>query len=223
MSYLLAGAAGVFGASTVAYGPASANEYADVLCRLFLEEVLGGASLGRAALSARQRFVQGQTFLDPTDLKTLVQFDLLGDPSLQPFVVNAAPPHAVPHTSGAHRLSSKSVPQPALSGDVLARRVTLRALGDALSLSTTASNETARSRPGLTHTRLGDLLGESVPGSVHIRTFDSTHGAGAALAKGLRPTTHVAFVPPTRGRPKAVVVVREHPGGEPTVRVAVPR
>jgi hypothetical protein len=39
----------------------------------------------------------------------------------------------------------------------------------------------------------------------------------------LRPTTHVAFVPATRGRPKAVVVVREHPGGEPTVRVAVPR
>jgi hypothetical protein len=67
---------------------------------------------------------------------------------------------------------------------------------------------------------------------VRIRTFDSAGGidtaaraagAGAALAKGLRPTTHVAFVPATRGRPKAVVVVREHPGGEPTVRVAVPR
>lgn len=223
MSYLLAGAAGVFGASTVAYGPASANEYADVLCRLFLEEVLGGASLGRSALSARQRFVQGQTFLDPTDLKTLAQFDLFGDPSLQPFVVDGAAPHAVPHSAGARRGVPKSVPQPTLSGDVLARRVTLGALGDALARSTTASNEAARNRPGLTHAQLGDVLGEYVPESVHIRTFDSTRGAGAALAKGLRPTTHVAFVPATRGRPKAVVVVREHPGGEPTVRVAVPR
>ncbi|MDT4909571.1 MAG: hypothetical protein QOI69_2812 [Pseudonocardiales bacterium] len=236
LSYLLAGAAGVFGASTVAYGPPSANEYADVLCRLFLEEVLGGASLGRAALSARQRFVQGQTYLDPTDLKTLGQFDLLGDPSLQPFVTNGAVPHnAVPPAASPRRAAPKAgrrVPQPTLSAAVLARRTTLSALGDALARSTTASNDTARNRSGLTHARLADLLGEYVPESVRIRTFDSAGGidtaaraagAGAALAKGLRPTTHVAFVPATRGRPKAVVVVREHPGGEPTVRVAVPR
>jgi len=223
MSYLLAGSAGVFGASTVAYGPPSANEYADVVCRLFLEEVLGGASLGRAALSARQRFVQGQSFLDPTDLKTLAQFDLLGDPSLQPFVVDGAPPHSVPHAAGAGGAGPKSVSQPTLSSAVLARRVTLGALGEALARSTTASDETARRRPGLTHARLGDLIGEYVPESVHIRTFDSSRGAGATLAKGLRPTTHVAFVPATRSRPKAVVVVREHPGGGPTVRVAVPR
>ena len=66
MTYLAQGAAGVFGASTVAYGPATSNNYADVMCRLFVEEVLGGASLGRAALSARQRFVQSQSFLDPS-------------------------------------------------------------------------------------------------------------------------------------------------------------
>ncbi|HEY8827864.1 MAG TPA: hypothetical protein VIM17_08915 [Jatrophihabitantaceae bacterium] len=230
MSYLLAGAAGVFGASTVAYGPASANEYADVLCRLFLDEVLGGASLGRAALSARQRFVQGQSFLDPTDLKTLGQFDLLGDPSLQPFVANGAAPHnAVPHAAALRRATPKAghrIPQPTMSAAVLSRRVTLGALGDALARSTTASNDTARKRAGLTHARLADLLGEQIPESVRIRTFDSVGGVGglsARLAKGLRPTTHVAFVPATRGRPKAVVVVREHPGGEPTVRVAVPR
>lgn len=233
MSYLLAGAAGVFGASTVAYGPASANEYADVLCRLFLEEVLGGASLGRAALTARQRFVQGQTFLDPTDLKTLGQFDLIGDPSLQPFVADGAPPHAVAHSAAPRRAAPKAgrrVAQPTVTTAVLARRITLGALGDALAGSTTASNDTARKRAGLTHAVLADLLGEYVPESVRIRTFDSTGGVGtasrsvrAALATGPQPTTHVAFVPATRGRPKAVVVVREHPGGEPTVRVAVPR
>ena len=80
------GASGVFGSANVSYGPAAANAYADVICQLFVSEVLAGAFLGRAALTARQRFVQGESFLDPSDLKTLGQFDLLGDPSAHPIV-----------------------------------------------------------------------------------------------------------------------------------------
>ena len=43
-----------------------------------------GVSLGLAALRAQQRYVQQVSELDPIDLKTLAQFFLLGDPSVQP-------------------------------------------------------------------------------------------------------------------------------------------
>src|SRR4030095_5850740 len=39
---------------------------------------------GRAALVARQQFVQRSAQMDPTDLKTLAQFCLYGDPSVHP-------------------------------------------------------------------------------------------------------------------------------------------
>jgi len=44
---------------------------------------LAGASLGRACLQARQKFVDTED-LDKYNLKTLAQFVLLGDPSLHP-------------------------------------------------------------------------------------------------------------------------------------------
>jgi hypothetical protein len=83
-TYLRDGAYGYFGSSTIAYGPSEGNGQADLICQYFLEEVLNGASLGDAALRARHRFAQAYTHLDPVDLKTLVQFHLLGDPSIHP-------------------------------------------------------------------------------------------------------------------------------------------
>ena len=44
--------------------------------------MLAGASLGRALLTARQRYVAAQPAMTPVDLKTLAQFSLLGDPSI---------------------------------------------------------------------------------------------------------------------------------------------
>jgi hypothetical protein len=82
--YLAEGAYGYFGSSTIAYGPADSNGAADLITQYFLLAVLEGASLGRAALMARQRFVEEVAELDPVDLKTLAQFNLLGDPSVQP-------------------------------------------------------------------------------------------------------------------------------------------
>jgi len=90
-AYLDAGAYGLFGSTTISYGPATGNAYADVLCRFVLERVLAGASLGRATLEARQRFAAGAAELDPVDLKTLAQFVLLGDPSIHPVAAAAAP------------------------------------------------------------------------------------------------------------------------------------
>jgi hypothetical protein len=83
-AYLGAGAIGFLGSTTIAYGPAEGNGSADLLTQYFLINALDGASLGRAFLQARQKFVLGQKMEDPINLKTLAQFVLLADPSLQP-------------------------------------------------------------------------------------------------------------------------------------------
>lgn len=86
-TYMAGKAYGYLGSTTIAYGPAEGNGAADLICQFFLKHVLQGASLGRAALEARQEFAGHAPVLDPVDLKTLAQFNLLGDPSLQPVVL----------------------------------------------------------------------------------------------------------------------------------------
>ena len=90
-SYLRQGAYGYLGSTTTAYGPAEDNGAADLICQYFLLKVLDGASLGRAALLARQQFVENTGQMDPFDLKTLAQFCLLGDPSVHPVAQPSAP------------------------------------------------------------------------------------------------------------------------------------
>jgi hypothetical protein len=82
--YLGNKAYGFFGSTTIAYGPDQGNGQADLICQYFLQDVIHGASLGRAALQARQEFIRKSSPADPTDLKTLAQFNLLGDPSVTP-------------------------------------------------------------------------------------------------------------------------------------------
>ncbi len=88
-AYLLAGAYAFFGSTTIAYGPASGNGAADLLTQYFIKYTLSGASTGRAALEARQEFIREASassngVLNPVDLKTLAQFNLLGAPSIHP-------------------------------------------------------------------------------------------------------------------------------------------
>jgi hypothetical protein len=85
-SYLEQGTYGYFGSTTIAYGPADTNGSADLICQYFLIQILNGASIGRAALMARQQYVGNVSQMDAVDLKTLAQFYLLGDPSIQPIV-----------------------------------------------------------------------------------------------------------------------------------------
>lgn len=83
-SYLQQGGYGYFGSTTIAYGPAEGNGAADLICQYFLQNVLKGASTGHATLMARQQYVEKASEMDATDLKTLAQFYLLGDPSVHP-------------------------------------------------------------------------------------------------------------------------------------------
>lgn len=89
-NYLLNHAISFVGSSTVAYGPAESQGLADLITQYFIKGVLNGASAGRAMLEARQEFLsKSAPHLDPYELKTLAQFYLLGDPSIQAVSVEA--------------------------------------------------------------------------------------------------------------------------------------
>lgn len=91
-SFLQQGAYAYFGSTTIAYGPADLNGAADFICQYFLLNLLVGASVGRAALMARQQFVAQSAQMDPVDLKTLAQFCVYGDPSIHPVAAAEAAP-----------------------------------------------------------------------------------------------------------------------------------
>jgi hypothetical protein len=83
--YLFQKAVAFMGSSSIAYGPADSQGLADLITQYFIKKVLEGASTGRAMLEAQQQFlINTGPDLDPYELKTLAQFFLLGDPSVQP-------------------------------------------------------------------------------------------------------------------------------------------
>jgi hypothetical protein len=131
--YLIQGAHGYFGSSTIAYGPADSNGAADLITQYFLLAVLKGASIGRAALTARQQFVAQTGELDPMDLKTLAQFSLLGDPSVVPAVVPTAT--SVPRGVDAEQSERQSRHQ---------RRAKSRAVGQMLQETKPTASRKAR-------------------------------------------------------------------------------
>jgi len=84
-TYLINNALAFVGSTTAAYGPSDSQGGADYITQYFLIAIQKGASTGRAFLEAQQRFVEkGDVKMDPTDLKTIIQFLLLGDPSITP-------------------------------------------------------------------------------------------------------------------------------------------
>jgi hypothetical protein len=90
-AYLKDGAYAFAGSTTVAYGDFERNGDADLLCQFFIEEILGGASVGRAFLEARHSFIQKAAPLDPAERKTIAQFNVYGDPSLTPVDLHGLP------------------------------------------------------------------------------------------------------------------------------------
>jgi hypothetical protein len=104
-AYLAAGACGYFGSTTLSYGPSVSTDWADLICQLFMRQVRGGASLGRACLQARLDYIESKSNgLMATDMKTLAQFNLLGDPSMTPAQAALALPELAPLAAGARAL-----------------------------------------------------------------------------------------------------------------------
>jgi hypothetical protein len=192
-TYLRRGAYGFFGSSTTSWGPEEGNGQADLICQYFLERVLRGASLGRAALEARQRFVQSAGVLEPQDLKTLAQFSLMGDPSVQP--VERAP-HAL-QSSRAYREALDGPQEKA--GSRAQRRAWLVRYGSAIG---DATGGTRRERRRTASPRLRSVM-ERALREVGARPRDhSSHRVvdpeerriGAELGRRRKPTlVHVAI------------------------------
>jgi hypothetical protein len=136
-TYLAAAAYGFFGSSTIAYGPSSGNAQADLICQYFFEHVLAGASLGEATLMARQDYIKVLSVADPTDLKTLAQFNLMGDPSLHPVQATPAGQSVAAGSTSKAMIRAARLADPA---DVQAasrslRRRHLAALGESLAMA----------------------------------------------------------------------------------------
>jgi hypothetical protein len=173
-TYLRDGAYGYFGSSTIAYGPSEGNGQADLICQFFLSEILEGASLGDAALRARHRFAQAYTHLDPVDLKTLVQFYLLGDPSIHPVSYVS---HAIART----RTFKKAFrDRQNVKGTRTLRREKVTRTGTNLQRSLGAVKGSAGAVPPDVAEILTSAAKESAVSSFGTRAFEVTFPAGAA-------------------------------------------
>lgn len=205
--YLANGAIGYFGSTNIAYGPEDTNGAADLITQYFLIDVLAGASLGRAGLQARQKFVQGEKMEDPVNLKTLAQFILLGDPALQ------ACKSEEPKDKGIKKDLDEA-------GARTTRRIELTALGKAIADGSAFPGKQVR-RPGKNLTRtLMSIARKKGFRSKAVTTYDVTGGPTyRTAAKGRDGTAKVLVITdPTKKRGKAAA---KRPQGVPEVRVLV--
>ncbi|MGI8759494.1 MAG: hypothetical protein ACR2K0_09340 [Acidimicrobiales bacterium] len=195
-TYLHEGAAGFLGASSLSYGPVDDMGSADLITRYFLSVVLDGASLGRALLQARQRFALEHGELDPIDLKTLVEFDLLGDPSITPVQVPVAKsaPTAMRSTSVGARL----------------RRQVLARVGDGLTDSIVrAAPDAVRSSSSRVRA-VADQAGVQVVQGAALQTYRTSPAVAS------RTAFHLLTAPDGR-----ITILRDEPGQSPTARTVV--
>lgn len=236
--YLGEGAWGFFGSSTIAYGPSDGTEYADLICIEFIQAVRDGASLGRAALQARQRYIEAGGTMAPVDLKTVAQFNLIGDPSIQPVVAKKVRKKKVPAKSAAKTgkgAAAKAVSWLAARVD---RRQVLAARGRAIARTVaTADPGSARVLQVAAHTRFRMRLPKGYALGKRMERFGMRKGDGApvaALAKRLVHHKTQFFVVPLvrtvagrvrpkvagrRVEPKHLLVVREVDGAVDNVMV----
>ena len=214
-TYLAGGAYAFFGSTTIAYGPADYNSNADLLCQYFLSSVLTGSSTGRATLEARQQYIRAAPTVEPTDLKTLAQFNLLGDPSVHPVRSAQTLAKGAPHTS---------------SVALRARRRSLLAEGLATRQATSVARPVPSAGPDpALAARLAAIADEPRLAASDISTFAVEEPPVTASMKALwaprissfsDQRIHVGVVPPRPGatgvaRTAGIVVVVAHEeGGE---------
>jgi len=185
-TYLQEGAYGYCGSTTVAYGPAQGNANADLICQYFLESILKGASLGRAMLEARQKYIGGWGAPAPFDYKTLAQFLLLGDPSIQP--VESPPAHALylKKDRGIARVASVAE---TLGHERALRRARLAAAGEAVAANAmkTVERPTA-SVPDAVKNLLSERAKATGAAELKFKSFDVQRPAAKTFTRSLDRT-----------------------------------
>ena len=181
MAYLRGGACAFVGSTNIAYGPAASNGAADLITQYFMQNVLTGASSGRAFLQARQTFIQGQVMANPQNLKTLAQFVLFGDPSLVPCDIHSNPGAAV--SVPGNQVEAKTVvaarADENIRSSTTARRLRRTALiGNGIAVGASASHPGVISEAGTPlHDRLSDLARGRGVEPVQVTLFTTTGGS----------------------------------------------
>lgn len=102
-SYLNSGIASFCGSTNIAYGPTNGQGEADLITQYFLINLLATSSAGSAMLQARQTYINGHKPMSIYDLKTIAQFNLLGDPSSHPVIPNESSDQKAMHEKAATR------------------------------------------------------------------------------------------------------------------------
>jgi hypothetical protein len=198
-NYMRYGAYGYLGSTTIAYGPAEDNGAADLICQYFLLNVLDGASIGRAALLARQQFVQKTAQMDPLDLKTIAQFNLLGDPSVHPVKVPRAGevPKGIPIAEAERFFRAERRSKLRLTGEFLAK-----------TKPTASKRVRAGKLPSQTRTALANIAKAAGLDGKLFRTFAVKSGATSKLkqvkSKAVPSRYHVTMGTPRNGKPTTI-------------------
>lgn len=238
--YLAQGALGFLGSTTIAYGPADGTGAADIICIEFMKAVLGGASLGRALLEARQKYMTVPDEEEPIAHKTLAQFLLLGDPSIHPVakpaVAASKKTSKKSKVSKKKRTSTKAKAEPGTHRDRRRKRLAKKGAEVAKNARKLARRKDRQVTPKLTG-RLGKLAKEL--GARNLLTFQlkpSTAEKSAARSKVAKKTKkktarnqgtlgayHVMFGPKqstdgTRIKTRTVFVIKEVSGRVKQVR-----
>lgn len=215
ITYLQEGAMGYLGSTNIAYGPADVTDCADLVCRYFLESARARASLGRALLEARQKYIAGAVPVDPVALKTVGQFLLLGDPSLHPVASTKSTKKSTTKAKTEARSVAASATTHAVTRGGLTKTAELLTRG-ADSVKTgvrTQSGTAVRSRieavaahAGLTTKGPVRAFPVAAAADPVARKFVTRGTAKSAPSMTIR--FHVAFAMPasggSRGRPKAM-------------------
>jgi hypothetical protein len=94
-AYLRGGAFGFAGSTCIAWVGGDVMMCADLIASKYLRLILDGASQGHAFMATKQEYVlqiqQDGMTLGREDEKTLIEYILLGDPSIQPVITAAQP------------------------------------------------------------------------------------------------------------------------------------
>lgn len=208
--YLARGASGFFGSTNLAWASEDGVESADLMVLDFVKALLRGASLGEAALTAQQRFVAAALpSFDPIELKTLAQFVLLGDPSVQPIDPRTVEERNNPLLSEA---SHGDGPPEQLTRKRLQQKLRVEAVGKTVGIPAPAPEKklSPRVKKAISEAAAASSLTEE-----HRSSFVSRGGSIYAreLASHGDEATHLVFGTTGSGHRPTALVVREL-GGE---------
>lgn len=202
-TYLRQGAVGFAGATKIAWVGVQQMACADWIVCSYLKGALNGASLGRALLEAKQDYVkwlasQGWP-TDQADEKTLIEFVLLGDPSLHPVMAPAVP--AMKAVAAAARRVGAPPVSPLQVQERRQRRELRIEMASQIRRALPARHEAAAPRPDEAKALFSAV--QSMFGKSALNLLDPGYAHAEKLVRPPRPAPAAAAAATAAARPTA--------------------